>query len=189
MRLLRKQNCTKIALAIFLSSLALRAFFASADFATSTNFKLESGVVNSGGGSATSTSYNLENSLGQAGVGVSTSTSFILKGGFLNFPAVVATTAPTSAPPPVIVPTPAPSVGIGSSGGFIPPPGVLPTPLPPCGAESPDLNCDSRVNLIDLSILLYYYNQRGPAIARYDFAGDGVVDFRDVSVLMFYWTA
>ncbi|RJP43097.1 hypothetical protein C4587_03005 [Candidatus Parcubacteria bacterium] len=54
--------------------------------------------------------------------------------------------------------------------------------------RSADLNGDGRVDIVDLSILLYYYERSGSAIWRYDFDGSGEIDFPDVSIMMFYWT-
>jgi len=54
--------------------------------------------------------------------------------------------------------------------------------------QGADLNGDGLVDIVDLSILLYYYEQTGTSVWRYDFNGSGEVDFPDVSVMMFYWT-
>jgi hypothetical protein len=51
-----------------------------------------------------------------------------------------------------------------------------------------DLNCDGRVNLIDLSILLSHYGQSVAANSPYDLDHSGTVDFPDISILMYYWT-
>jgi Fibronectin type III domain len=60
-------------------------YFAFASAATSSDFRVDNDVINSGGGYATSTNFGLENSLGQPGTGISSSTSFIVEGGFLYF--------------------------------------------------------------------------------------------------------
>lgn len=55
-----------------------------------------------------------------------------------------------------------------------------------------DLNADCRVNLIDFSILIYWY--RGTisdtfrAIEKTMLSGDGKADFVDFSVMMYHWT-
>lgn len=106
----------------------------------------------------------------------------------------VVTSTPTSTSP----------VGGGDTGGgtgggslifplpvFDPEGPTKPRPDSPCDSvalQKADLSGDCRVDLTDLSILLYYYEDEGPAIARYDFNENGRVDFPDVSVLMFYWT-
>jgi hypothetical protein len=51
-----------------------------------------------------------------------------------------------------------------------------------------DYNKDSRVDIIDLSILLYYYGKYGPTIAKYDLNGDGFIGLEDISVMLYYWT-
>lgn len=48
-----------------------------------------------------------------------------------------------------------------------------------------DLNGDSKVNLADFSILLYYWGTSTPLA---DLNGDGKVDLQDLSILLYYWT-
>ncbi len=69
-----------------------------------------------------------------------------------------------------------------------PPIKKLPSACDDLLVQKVDLNIDCRVDLVDLSILLYYYEESGSAIYRYDFDESGTVDFPDVSVMMFYWT-
>lgn len=57
------------------------------------------------------------------------------------------------------------------------------------GPRSPDLNRDGKVNLIDFSILLFWWNSNGgnsnpPA----DINGDGKVSLTDFSIMIFNWT-
>jgi len=62
--------------------------------------------------------------------------------------------------------------------------------LPPPPVRPPafvDLNGDGRVDLIDLSILLYNWGE--PKDSRPDFNRDGIVDLVDFSIMMFWWTA
>ncbi len=64
-------------------------------------------------------------------------------------------------------------------------------PISPCDdviLQKVDLSGDCLVDLVDLSILLYYYERSGSDISRYDFNDNGIVDFPDISVMMFYWT-
>ncbi len=179
----------KLVLLVFITLFSLSFLGASADLSTSTNFKVERSVIDSGGSSATSSGFNLNTSIGQPGTGISTSTTFKLKGGFLYFvePSVTVVPAPTPSP----TPTPSPSPGSGGGGGgssYLLPPTPLPgIPLQP-GACTPDLNQNGRVNIVDLSIFLFYYGQTGNNISCFDFDGNGVVDFPDVSIMMFYWT-
>jgi len=65
---------------------------------------------------------------------------------------------------------------------------IIPTTIRESVLQGADLNGDGLVDIVDLSILLYYYEQIGTSIWRYDFNGSGEVDFPDVSVMMFYWT-
>lgn len=54
-----------------------------------------------------------------------------------------------------------------------------------CGDISQgDLNCDSEVNLIDFSILMYYWGGLSEAA---DMNTDGLVDLSDFSIMMYYW--
>lgn len=57
-----------------------------------------------------------------------------------------------------------------------------------CGAGPGDLNCDGRVDLVDFSILLYYWNQQNPELQAADINGDGVVGIVDFSIMLYYWT-
>lgn len=190
-RNINKRSIQRISvfLGVFISVLSASIFVSNADVATSTNFSIERGVIDVGGGRATSSGFGLEQSVGQAGTGISTSTSFILRGGFLYFEEPVAAPAPEPAPSPA--PAPAPSGGSGGGGGgtgFILPSIIRREPLPPEVIALCDFSGDGRCNIIDLSILLYYYERSGPEIARYDLNQNNVVDFPDISVLMYYWT-
>ncbi|MEK7146920.1 MAG: fibronectin type III domain-containing protein [Patescibacteria group bacterium] len=71
-----------ILISIFLVS-AVRA-----DRATSSNFIIDSGVINSGGENATSASFLMPQAFGEPALGLSTSSFFRLIGGFLGFPFV-----------------------------------------------------------------------------------------------------
>ena len=50
-----------------------------------------------------------------------------------------------------------------------------------------DLNKDGRVNVIDFSILAYWYKRPNPR-ADADLSGDGKVNIIDFSILAFHWT-
>ena len=146
-----------------------------ADQSTSTSFKIETGVIDTGGSRATGTGFGLQTSIGQPGTGISTSTSFILRGGFLNFPALVTAVATSAAT------TSQPS---GGNSGV----SALETLTPREIIRKCDFNNDNRCDIVDLSILLFHYSQTGSRIARYDLNLNERIDFPDVSVLMFYWT-
>ncbi len=121
-------------------------------------------------------------------------------GNYNSFPTLIAISESSS--------TPTSTTGTGGSGGGggggilifphatktldgLPPDIPIYQPPSPCDdlrVQQVDLNVDCRVDLVDLSILLYYYNRQGEEIARYDFNDNKIVDFPDVSVMMFYWT-
>ena len=52
-------------------------------------------------------------------------------------------------------------------------------------SSSPDLNLDKKVNLIDFSIFLTFWNTTGP---RGDFNCDSKVNLADFSIMLFNWT-
>jgi hypothetical protein len=56
--------------------------------------------------------------------------------------------------------------------------------------KKPDLNCDNKVNLIDFSILAYWYKRplTKEAKQKVDLNGDGKVDLIDFSIMAYYWT-
>jgi len=56
-----------------------------------------------------------------------------------------------------------------------------------CGAGRGDLNCDFKVNIVDYSILAYWYNKRNPPV-KVDLNNDGKVNLIDFSILAYYWT-
>ncbi|MBI4136023.1 MAG: hypothetical protein HY481_00520 [Candidatus Vogelbacteria bacterium] len=77
----------------------------------------------------------------------------------------------------------------GGSGGFIRRVIDFLTPLvrpAPTASKNPDLNGDGRVNLTDLSILLYHYEKPNPP-AQYDLNDDGLVNLTDLSILFYSW--
>ncbi len=53
--------------------------------------------------------------------------------------------------------------------------------------EKGDLNNDKRVNLIDFSVLAYWYNRLLPS-STVDFNNDGKVNLVDFSIMAYYWT-
>lgn len=56
------------------------------------------------------------------------------------------------------------------------------------GKPPADLNGDGRVNIVDFSILLFYWRQTNPANARVDINKDGHVDLIDFSIMLYQWT-
>jgi len=51
-----------------------------------------------------------------------------------------------------------------------------------------DLNFDGKVNIIDFSILLYFWNQTNPSNRCADINFDGKVNIIDFSIMMYWWT-
>ncbi len=56
-----------------------------------------------------------------------------------------------------------------------------------CTAVIADLNCDGRVDIIDLSILEYWYRSKKYSASK-DLNGDKQIELGDFSVLAYYWT-
>lgn len=51
-----------------------------------------------------------------------------------------------------------------------------------------DINGDGRINIIDFSIMLFFWNQRSPKNACADINQDGAVNIFDFSIMLFWWT-
>lgn len=56
-----------------------------------------------------------------------------------------------------------------------------------CNTIRGDLNCDSRVNLVDFSIMAYWYKKPNPP-SEIDLNGDGRVNLSDFSIMAYHWT-
>jgi len=54
--------------------------------------------------------------------------------------------------------------------------------------EGVDLNFDGEVNIVDFSILLYFWRQTNPSNVCADINFDGIVNIIDFSIMMYYWT-
>jgi hypothetical protein len=63
--------------------------------------------------------------------------------------------------------------------------GVDVGPEASCSNARGDLNCDSLVNLVDFSILVFNWNTTSSVA---DINADGTVSLPDFSILLFYWT-
>jgi hypothetical protein len=53
--------------------------------------------------------------------------------------------------------------------------------------NAPDINGNGRVNLVDFSILAYWWRRPIPPGATFDLNCDGVVNLADFSILAYYW--
>jgi len=56
-----------------------------------------------------------------------------------------------------------------------------------CASLIGDSNGDCRINLIDFSIMAYWYQRPNPPVTV-DLNHDGVVNLVDFSILAYYWT-
>lgn len=65
--------------------------------------------------------------------------------------------------------------------------------LPPVISQSRcnkngDINNDKKINTVDFSIMLFFWNQPNPKNTCADINGDGVVNLFDFSVMLYWWT-
>jgi hypothetical protein len=110
-------------------------------------------------------------------------------------PTETPTPTPTPTETPSSTPTPTPTPTPIIAGGFVIYP-LLPTP--PFGPtinpevylrkKSPDFNKDRHVDIVDLSIFLYYLGNPTADFYWQDLNDDGVLDIVDLSILLYYWT-
>jgi hypothetical protein len=168
---LYKRKLSFIFFLFFLCSVRAPIIFA-ADL-SSPSFIVRDPIVGTGGGYYSSGSFNMFGAGHTNLSGYSTSPSFIGKLGFLYFPGVGITPTPT--------PTPTPSGG-GSGGG-----GSTPVTPSQTNCRIADFNCDGRVDILDLSILLFYSGKTGAVIVPYDLHKDNMIDLQDISILFYYW--
>lgn len=64
--------------------------------------------------------------------------------------------------------------------------GSPPTPTAQC--KRSDFNCDTKINSIDFSILLYFWKSNPPFSNQYvDINKDGKIDSVDFSILLYDW--
>jgi hypothetical protein len=54
--------------------------------------------------------------------------------------------------------------------------------------NTPDINDDGRVDLVDFSIMAFWYGRDIPIDARFDLNCDGEMTLADVSILAYFWT-
>lgn len=185
---------------IMISALFILSKSALATFnSSSTNFKASDQNVSDLGGNTTSTSFRLYQNAGQVSVGESSSTNFKVRAGVLYWDGEII--SPTVTPTPSVV-----SVVSGGGGGGA---GIVATPSPgtpgasispgaspksratPVASIKPPITCDFNndgfCNIVDLSILLYWYGKTGPQIARYDLNSDKKIDLKDISILFYHW--
>lgn len=57
-----------------------------------------------------------------------------------------------------------------------------------CGTIIGDVNCDGKVNLVDFSILAYWYKKGTTPPANVDLNGDGKITLVDFSIMAYHWT-
>jgi len=142
---------------------------------TSTNFILRDPVITISGGESSSNNFEYISDGGQTALGESSSSNFTYKGGFLYFSSTSSNSSNQQQD--------------GSGGNryisyflpqsFLPPPSFIPS--------NADLNLDGKIDIVDLSILLFYFDNKGLVPEKYDLNLDGKIDIVDISILLFYW--
>ena len=61
-------------------------------------------------------------------------------------------------------------------------------PVAPVCSKRGDINNDGKINIVDFSIMLYFWNQRSPKNPCADINGDGVANLFDFSIMLYWWT-
>ena len=147
---------------------------------SSTNFIIKDPVIVPGAGFSTSANFQLDGLFGQTAIGFSSTTSFQLKGGFLYFGSPSAAVTGTQSVVIIVPP--------GGGGLSIP---IIGPVVPPKKLQEAialyDFNGDGVINIVDFSVMLYYFNQSGSEVAQYDLNNDNVVNIIDISILLYYW--
>ncbi|GEM_PF-2048561 len=167
----------------------------SAQEFTSTDFKILNPVILPGGYS-TSASYRLNGVISQISTGISTSGSFEVKSGFLYYPGpAVAAAGPAAAVATV-------SGNVGGGGPILAIYKKLFVSKLFKACTGPDLDCDGRVGLEDVSVMLYWWEKplKKPNFASLfasilglgrpspDLNSDATINLFDLSILMHNWT-
>lgn len=171
------KNGILIALIVFLAA----PFLVFADEFISADFKVLDPVLFPGGYS-TSDDFKLRGVIGQTAIGIGEGADFNIKSGFLYFSAPVEPDDEPSVPPP----PPGDGIILDLLRKFVPP---VPKFLLITEGRSPcftDINCDGKINLVDLSIFLFFTSQ--PTPNPVDFNNDSKVNAKDLSILFFDWT-
>lgn len=104
---------------------------------------------------------------------------------------VRATAVRPSPPAPAAPSSPGSAGGGGGGAGYLPSStGEISKKREEVLCSRYDLNCDGRINLVDFSILAYWWKRPLTAEAkrRIDFNGDGKVSLVDFSILAYHWT-
>lgn len=116
-----------------------------------------------------------------------------------SFSNQIGTSTQVSATPTAASPSPSPSPSPAPGGGppsligrppIVPPVITIPplgeTPPPSCRKVVADINCDMKVDLVDFSIMYYWY-EKSPVPPRVDLNNDGRVNIFDFSIMAYYW--
>jgi len=59
--------------------------------------------------------------------------------------------------------------------------------IPECSPHG-DINNDGYVDIVDFSILLYFWGQTNPSNPCADINRDGIVDIIDFSIMLYWWS-
>jgi len=65
---------------------------------------------------------------------------------------------------------------------------LRPAPAAPTCNKNGDINKDGKINLIDFSIMLFFWNQRDPKNPCADINQDKIVNLSDFSIMLYWWT-
>ena len=62
------------------------------------------------------------------------------------------------------------------------------SPVPGVCNKNGDINNDHMVNIVDFSILMYFWNQKNSKNKCSDVNADGTVNVFDFSIMLYWWT-
>lgn len=65
--------------------------------------------------------------------------------------------------------------------------GIRRPPAAACSKKG-DINNDTKINIVDFSILLYFWNQQHPLNTCADINADRIVNLFDFSIILYWWT-
>lgn len=165
-------------ISILIACIGIASFARATEFSSS-NFIVSNPVIEELGGRSTSASFQLIGSIPYIEPARGTATSYQNRPGFLGYTDGATSSTSTTT-----------TSASGGSGGPVVTPPAPPKPKPEpteTVRRRVDFNRDGRVDFIDFSILLYYFDKTGARIEPYDLNSDGAVDSVDISIFMYYW--
>src|SRR3989344_7253521 len=153
---------------------------------SSTSFTIQGSNVKQGSVFSTSSNFQLWSSVGEISIGSATTSNFVINAGFLYVPSVLLNQSDEDSEDQDGSSEDSTVTIIVAGGGGITIP--LPRAKSSDGFIASDFNSDGKVDISDLSILLYYFGRPySGAMERFDLSRDRKIDIFDISILLYYW--